>query len=376
MLIPLVDLRAQYGEIAGDIATAWAGVLERCDFILGSELTAFEEELAAYCEAGHAVGVDSGTSALELALRAVGVGPGDEVVTAANTFVASVFAISHCGATPVLVDVDPRTHTLDPDAVARAVTPRTRALLPVHLYGQPADMDPITEIAREHGLRVVEDACQAHGARYRGRRVGALGHAAAFSFFPGKNLGCYGDGGAVVTDDPDVAETVRALRNYGQRRKHHHEAVGFNRRLDTLQAAVLRIKLSRLDQWNGRRREHAATYGRLLGDADLELPAAREDAEHVWHLYVVQHDRRDALAARLAEAGIATGVHYPVPVHLQPAYAALGLRPGAYPVTEAAAGRILSLPMYPELTLETLEQVAIAVETFTSTAGAETTALP
>jgi dTDP-4-amino-4,6-dideoxygalactose transaminase len=374
--IPLVDLRSQYASIAPEISAAVDGVLERCDFVLGDDVAAFEAELAGYCEVDHAVGVDSGTSALELALRAVGVGPGHEVVTAANTFVASAFAITHCGALPVLVDVDAVTMCMDPAATEAAITPRTRAIMPVHLYGHPADMDALGDIARRHGLAVVEDACQAHGARTGGRRIGGLGDAAALSFYPGKNLGCYGDGGAVLTSDPEIADRVRRLRNYGQRRKHHHEDVGFNRRLDTIQAAVLRVKLRRLDRWNARRRAHANAYGRLLAGAGVGLPGIRGDVEHVWHLYVVQHERRDELAARLAEDGIATGIHYPVPIHLQPAYAELGLGRGSFPVAEAAAARILSLPMFPELTPDARGRVADAVRAATSMPGMAPAALP
>jgi dTDP-4-amino-4,6-dideoxygalactose transaminase len=363
--VPFVDLRAQHLSIAGEVAEAWGGVLERCDFILGGEVAAFESELAAFCEVEHAVGVDSGTSAIELALRALGVGPGDEVITAANTFVATAFAISHIGAAPVLVDVDPGSLTLDPALLEAAITPRTRAIVPVHLYGQPADMDAVLAIAREHGLLVVEDACQAHGARHRGRRVGSMGDAGAFSFFPAKNLGGYGDGGAVVTDDPDVADALRRLRNYGQRRKHHHETLGFNRRLDTLQAAVLRIKLRRLDEWNARRRRHAAEYVRLLEGAGVGLPQAGNGVEHVWHLFVIQADDRDALAAGLAEAGIGTGIHYPIPVHRQAPYLARHGAAERFPVVEAAAGRILSLPMFPELEPAALAHAAAAVGALT-----------
>ncbi|MCC6830677.1 MAG: DegT/DnrJ/EryC1/StrS family aminotransferase [Thermoleophilia bacterium] len=364
MHVPLVDLRAQLASIAPEIAGCWEGTLERGDFILGGAVAAFEREFAAYCGVGHAVGVDSGTSALELALRAVGVGPGDEVITAANTFIATAFAISHCGATPVLVDVEPDTLNMDPALVEAAVTPRTRAILPVHLYGQPADMDALAAVAGAHGLAIVEDACQAHGARHRGRRTGGLGHAAAFSFYPGKNLGAYGDAGAVVTDDAEVAAALRKLRNYGQERKHHHEHVGFNRRLDTLQAAVLSVKLRHLDAWNAGRRRVAARYGEVLGDAAVGLPSARDGLEHVWHLYVIRLDDRDGLASALAEDGIATGIHYPVPIHLQPAYAELGAGPGSFPVTEAAAGRILSLPVYAELTDATVEEIGARVAAF------------
>jgi dTDP-4-amino-4,6-dideoxygalactose transaminase len=364
MPVPFVDLRAQHAAVADDVASSWSGVLERCDFVLGGEVEEFEREFAAYCEAPHAVGVDSGTSALELAFRALGIGPGDEVITAANTFVATAFAISHAGATPVLADVDPETLTLDPERVEAAITPRTRAIAPVHLYGHPAPMDPLMNIARRHGLVVVEDAAQAHGALYRGRRVGSIGDAAAFSFFPAKNLGCYGDGGAVVTGDAAVADRVRHLRNYGQPRKYHHDLIGYNRRLDTLQAAVLRANLRRLDGWNASRRAAAADYAATLADAAVRLPAPADDVEPVWHLFVVQSDDRDGLAARLASLGVASGIHYPVPVHLQRAYKGALPPEGAFPVTERAARRILSLPMFPGLDAEAVSHVAAGIRSW------------
>jgi dTDP-4-amino-4,6-dideoxygalactose transaminase len=359
--VPFVDLGAQQRALATELVPVLGTMLERTDWILGGDLEAFEREFADYCEADHAVGTDSGLSALELILRAAGIGAGDEVITAANTFIATALAISHAGAAPVLVDVDPRTHTVDPDEVARAVGPRTTAIVAVHLYGQPADMDAIQTIADRHGLLVIEDACQAHGARYRGRRVGSLGDAAAFSFYPGKNLGALGDGGAVVTSDARLAEAVRTLRNYGQRQKHDHAVKGFNRRLDTLQATVLRIKLRHLDAWNERRRSHAAAYRELLDGAGLSLPWAPAHVDAVWHLYVIGADDRDALREALAERGIRTGVHYPVPIHRQPAYADLGRGAGCYPITERLATRMMSLPMYPELDADLVGEVADAV---------------
>jgi dTDP-4-amino-4,6-dideoxygalactose transaminase len=315
----------------------------------------------AYCDVRHAVGVHSGTSALELLLRAYGIGAGDEVITAANTFIATAFAISHCGATPVLVDADPDTHTVDPSQMAAAVTARTRALIPVHLYGQPADMRAIAAIADEHGLLVIEDACQAHGARYDGARAGSLGDAAVFSFYPSKNLGAHGDGGIAVTDDAAVAERVRLLRNYGCVTKYRSEVVGYNRRLDTLQAAMLRVKLPLLDAWNDARRTHAARYDEVLEGLPVTLPVTREDVEHVWHLYVVRVSDRDRVRERLDASGIDTQIHYPVPIHLQPAYRALGYRPGDFPVAERNAGEMISLPMYPELPAEAPERVAEAL---------------
>jgi dTDP-4-amino-4,6-dideoxygalactose transaminase len=359
--VPLVDLAAQQQALAPELKPVIGEICTRTDWILGSEVDAFEHEFATYCEAEHAVGTDSGLSALELILRAAGIGPGDEVVTSANTFIATVLAITHAGATPVLVDVDPATGSLDADALELAISPRTKAVIAVHLYGRPAEMDEITSVTTGRGLLLVEDACQAHGARYRGRRTGSLGDAAAFSFYPGKNLGGFGDGGAVVTGDPELAEAVRTLRNYGQRHKHEHVVKGFNRRLDTLQAAILRVKLRHLDDWNARRRRHAAAYAELLRDAGVSLPHAPEHVEHVWHLYVVSVPERDALRASLAELGIQTGVHYPVPIHLQAAYADLALPRGSFPVTERQAAEIVSLPMYPELELGLIREVADAV---------------
>lgn len=362
--IPLVDLRAQYRAVAPEVDAAMRQVLERADFILGEEVEAFESEFAAYCEAPYAVGLDSGISALELGMRALGIGHGDEVLTPANSFIASSSAISFAGATPIWVDVDPRTYNLDPDAARAALSSRTKAIMPVHLYGQPADMDPILAFAREHRLKVIEDACQAHGARYAGRRVGSFGDVAAFSFYPGKNLGAYGDGGALVTHDEQLAERVRVMRNYGQRRKYEHADLAWNRRLDTLQAAVLRVKLRRLDDWNAARRRHAAVYDELLAEAGVTPPVVAPDREHVYHLYVVETAERDAMLASLREQGIGAGLHYPIPIHLQEAYLERGCGRGTFPVTETAASRVLSLPMYPELTGDQLERVAGAVRAF------------
>jgi len=355
--VPFVDLAAQYRAIEGEISEAVSKVLREGDFILGRDVSLFEEEFAAFCEAKWAVGVDSGTSALELALRAYEIGPGDEVITAANTFIASALAISHAGATPVLVDVDADTYTIDVAAIEKAVTPRTKAIIPIHLYGHPADMDPILQLAQRHGLVVIEDACQAHGARYKGKRTGSLGHAAAFSFYPGKNLGAYGDGGAVVTSDAAVAKRLGMLRNYGQKEKYQHMFRGFNRRLDTLQAAVLRTKLKHLDEWNDARRQHAKSYSRLLAQSGLVVPRASALCESVWHLYVIRINQRDALKEHLATRGISVGIHYPIPIHLQPAYRDLGHQPGDFPVTEEYSRQILSLPMYAELTPDILRRV-------------------
>jgi dTDP-4-amino-4,6-dideoxygalactose transaminase len=362
--VPLVDLVTQYHTLRRDVEAAVSRVLGKADFILGSDVKLFENRFAEFCGATHAVGVDSGVSALELILRAYGIGDGDEVITAANTFIASALAISSTGAKPVLVDVDPESYNIDPAAMERAITARTAAIMPVHLYGRPADMDAIRDIAARHGLVVIEDACQAHGARYRGRPVGSLGDAAAFSFYPGKNLGAYGDGGIVVTNDSKVAQYVDTARNYGQREKYRHVMRGYNRRLDTLQAAVLRVKIEHLEQWNDARRDHAALYNRLLPDCEVTLPSMHPDYDSVWHLYVIRTPRRDALKAWLAEQGISTGIHYPVPIHLQEAYRDLGYRRGDFPVTEAYADQILSLPMYPELTADVVELISSAVRAF------------
>jgi len=364
--VPFVDLAAQYSTIADEINETTSRIIQKADFILGREVRLFEEEFAAFSEARYAVGVDSGTSALELALRAYDIGPGDEVITAANSFIASALAISHAGATPVLVDVDPFTHTIDVTGIERAITSRTKAILPVHLYGHPAHMDPIRQLAEQHGLIVIEDACQAHGARYKGRRAGSLGHAAAFSFYPGKNLGAYGDGGMVVTNDADIRKRLEMLRNYGQEEKYHHLTQGFNRRLDTLQAAVLRVKLKYLEKWNAARRWQAELYHRLLAGTALVLPSEAVGAQSVWHLYVIRTEHRDKLKEYLASRGIAAGIHYPVPIHLQPAYKNLGYKRGSFPVTEQYAQRILSLPMYAELTPELIEYVSKTILTFLS----------
>ncbi len=362
--VPLVDLSAEYHAIADEINQAICKVVRQADFILGSDVHLFEQEFAAFCGAEHAVGVDSGTSALELVLRACDIGPGDEVITVANSFIASALAISHAGATPVLVDADSQTYTMDVSGLKKAITTRTKAIVPVHLYGHPADMDPILQIAQQYGLVVIEDACQAHGAKYKGKRVGSLGHAAAFSFYPAKNLGAYGDAGMIVTNDENLAERVRMLRNYGQQEKYHHLIRGHNRRLDTLQAAVLRVKLKYLDTWNAARRQHALLYQQLLEGTEIVTPTEANFAESVWHLYVVRVKDRDALTSYLVKRRIATGIHYPVPIHLQPAYRDLSYGNGSFPVSERYAEEIASLPMYPELTSSSIEFVADAIREF------------
>ena len=365
--VPFVDLAAQYRTIAAEISEATSRVFQNGDFILGREVSLFEEEYAAFCESRYAVGVDSGTSALELALRAYDIGPGDEVITAANSFIASALAISHAGAKPVLVDVDPYTYTMDVASVESAITPRTKAILPVHLYGHPAHMDPIWQLADKRGLVVIEDACQAHGTRYKGRRTGSLGHAAAFSFYPGKNLGAYGDGGIVVTNDRAIAKRLEMLRNYGQKEKYQHMFRGYNRRLDTLQAAVLRVKLKYLEKWNAARRWNAVLYHKFLEGCGVVLPGEAGGAESVWHLYVIRTEQRDVLREHLISQGISASIHYPIPIHLQPAYRDLGYKRGEFPVTESYAQELLSLPMYAEMTQGQIEDVSKTIWAFRST---------
>ena len=361
LAIPLVDLKAQYRGIKVEVDEAVGAVLEGGHFILGPEVAAFEREFAAYCRTEHAVGVNSGTSALHLAMLAAGVGPGDEVITTAFTFVATVAGIEYAGARPVLVDVDPATLNIDPGRIEAAISERTKAVVPVHLYGQPADMDRILAIARKHNLAVIEDAAQAHGAEFKGRRAGSMGDIACFSFYPGKNLGAAGDGGAVTTARPDYAQKLRMLRDWGAEEKYLHVLKGFNFRLDEIQAAILRVKLRRLEGWTELRRRHARTYTNLLSGAALGLPAEAPDVRHVYHMYVVRSRERDRLRSELHSAGIHAGIHYPIPVHLQPAYANLGYRRGDFPVAEHAADEVLSLPLYPELTSEQIERVARAI---------------
>ncbi len=358
MTVPFVDLKLQYQTISAEVNEAMQRVVANAEFILGDELECFEDEFAAYCGVPYAVGVDSGISTLELALRAYGIGAGDEVITVSHTFVATVSAIAVTGARPVLVDIDPATYNMDPAQLEAAITPRTKVILPVHLYGQPADMNAIMSIARYHRLVVIEDACQAHGAFYKDKRVGALGEAGCFSFYPAKNLGAYGDGGMFVTRDAEIAERVRMLRNYGQREKYEHVFLAYNRRLDNLQAAVLRVKLRHLDDWNAARQRAANQYGEWLNDVgDIALPHTAPDRTHVYHLYVIQHPQRDALMGHLRGCGIATGLHYPIPVHQQPCYEQLGARHSRLPATESVAPRLLSLPIYPEIEPEQIEHV-------------------
>ena len=360
MNIPLIDLTVQHRILRNEINTAIQGVLDRGDFILGQDVTRLEEEFAAYCGTKYAVGVDNGLSALELSLRALGVGPGDEVIVPAHTFTASAAAISFTGAKPVFVDVDPETWNIDAGNIEAAITPRTKAILPVHLYGLPADMHMILGIAEKYHLAVVEDACQAHGAIYKGHRTGNLGNAAGFSFYPTKNLGGCGDGGMVTTNDIKVAEAVRALRNCGQTSKNVHELAPFNHRLDNLQAAILRVKLHYLDQWIESRRRLAAHYNHILPNSIVK-PVEPPGYHHVYHLYVIRTQNRDALQAHLKERGIGTAIHYPTPVHLQPFYAKEGHVRGKFPIAEKICNEILSLPLYPEMTEEQVEIVAAEI---------------
>lgn len=359
--IPLVDLKAQYMSLKPEMDAAIHGVLDSAGFILGPPVDAFEKAFATFCQAEHCVAMGNGTDATVLALEAVGVGRGDEVITVAHTFIATAEGISELGAVPVFVDVAEDTLLMDVAQVERAITPRTRAIVPVHLYGQPVDMAPLLELAAKHGLKVVEDACQAHGAEYRGRRVGGLGDVSTFSFYPGKNLGAYGDAGAIVTRDGGVADWIRRKRNHGRATKYTHDFVGRNSRMDAIQGAVLDVKLPHLDAWNAKRREWAAHYTRILAPHGIRPLAVHPDCLPVFHLYVVRVPRRDQVLERLKAAGIEGGIHYPVPLHLQKAYASLGIQRGSLPVTEKAADEILSLPLWPEMDLETVERVAAAL---------------
>lgn len=359
--IPVIDLKKQYQSIRAEVDDAFARVMAKGSFILGAEVEAFEKEFAEYCGVGYAVGVASGTDALQLALMACGVQENTEAAVPAHTAVATVSAVEAGGAHPLLVDIDLARYTLDPGLLHQVAAPYTRAVIPVHLYGCPADMNPILQFAREKKLFVVEDCSQAHGALYRGRKVGAWGDAAAFSFYPTKNLGAFGDGGAVVTNDPAIAEQARLLRQYGWREHYVSSIKGFNSRLDELQAGILRVKLRHLDEWNARRNQIADMYFDLLSGAELVLPARPDDSTHVFHQFVIRHPRRDALRDYLKARGIHTLVHYPVPIHLQPAYADLGLSAGSLPNTEQAAREVLSLPIYPELTGEQVARICEAI---------------
>jgi dTDP-4-amino-4,6-dideoxygalactose transaminase len=360
-MIPFLDLKKQYSSIKPEIDAAVFRILESSQFVLGEEVAGFEKNFATYCGTKHAIAVNTGTSALHLSLLAAGVGPGDEVITVPFTFVASVAAICYTGARPVFVDIDRRSFTMDPAQLEKAITPRTKAILPVHLYGQMADMDPIMEIAKRRGVVVIEDACQAHGAEYQGRRAGSIGATGCFSFYPGKNLGAYGEGGAVVTNDDAVEKKIRMLRDWGQEKRYHHVLKGFNYRMEGFQGAILKVKLRYLEAWTEARRARAREYDSLLAGAPLEAPTQLVDRRHVYHIYAVRSADRDSLQKQLQAEGVQTGLHYPIPVHLQEAHADLGHKMGDFPESEAAAREVLSLPMFPELTPTQVEQVAAAV---------------
>jgi dTDP-4-amino-4,6-dideoxygalactose transaminase len=359
--VPYLDLKAQYRSIKPEIDEAVARVLDSCQFVLGPEVAEFEKDFASYCGTSECIALNSGTSALHLALLAAGVGPGDEVITVPFTFVASVATILYAGAKPVLVDIEPRTFNMNPDALQAAISPRTKAIVPVHLYGHPADMDPILEVARKHNLVVIEDAAQAHGATYKGRSAGSVGDIACFSFYPTKNLGAYGEGGAVTTSNPEYARTIRMLRDWGQDRKYHHLLHGYNYRMEGFQGAILRVKLRHLERWIERRRAIVKTYNEQLAGLDVVRPAEMPWARHVYHLYTLRSDNRDALQADLLNEGIQTGVHYSTPAHLLPAYAHLGYGPNSFPESKKAAREVLSLPLYPELTESQVQTVLDAL---------------
>ena len=368
MRVPCFDLKAQYAGLREEIRAALDRVCQNASFILGEEVREFEKEFASYCEVQHCVALNSGTSALHLALLAVGVRTGDEVITTPNTFIATAEAITYTGARPVFVDIDPTTANIDAQKIEHAITPHTKAIVPVHLYGRPADLDALLEIARRHNLTVIEDACQAHGARYQGKRVGSFGQAAAFSFYPGKNLGAYGEGGALTTNNECIAQTARALRDHGQTRRYFHDVLGYNYRMDGFQGAVLRVKLKHVAEWNAKRQQLARLYHSLLAGARVEMPQDDPRAESVCHLFVVYVENRDAVRAALEAKGIETAIHYPRPVHLQKPYAALGYTPGSFPHTERACERVLSLPLFPEMTTD---QAQYAAETLARIVGAK-----
>ncbi len=361
MRVPFLDLQAAYQEVQPELKAAVLASFRSGWYIGGEDVEAFERDFTAYTQTQHCVGLANGLNALHLALLALGIGPGDEVIVPSNTYIATWLAVSQCGAIPVPVEPVESTHNLDPDKIEAAITPRTRAILPVHLYGQPADLEPILAIAGAHGLRVVEDAAQAHGAAYKGKPIGSHGDVAAWSFYPGKNLGALGDAGAVTTNDPALADRIRILRNYGSRVKYVNEAQGYNSRLDPVQAAALSVKLNTLDEWNARRVRIAARYTSAFAGTELVLPVVPDWAKPAWHLYVVQHRQRDLLRQFLTDAGIATLIHYPIPPHLQSAYAASGFAAGSFPIAERLADQVLSLPIGPQLDDSSVEAVIATV---------------
>jgi len=362
--IPLVDLNIQYQTIKSEAREAIDRVLESSTFILGEDVDAFEEEFAKYCKAKYCVGLDNGTSALELGMRALNIGQGDEVITPVNSFIASTSSISMTEATPVWVDCDPKTYNMDPLEIEKKITKKTKAIMPVHLYGQPADMKKIIAIAKKYKLYIIEDACQAHGASIIGKPVGSFGAYAAFSFYPGKNLGAFGDAGALVTNDRHIYETVKKMRNYGQSKKYHHDFIAWNRRLDSLQAAILRVKLRYLDNWNKQRMKNAHMYNKLLKDASVITPYHDPITTHVYHLYVIRVNDRKKLQKYLEKKGVSTGIHYPIPLHLQKAYRFIAKKRGGFPISEKYAQKVLSIPMYPELTEEKIFYITDAIKKF------------
>ena len=368
MNVPYFDLKAQYGELREEILAALDRVCRNASFILGEEVAQFEKEFAAYCETKYCVALNSGTSALHLGLLAAGVQAGDEVITTPNTFIATAEAISYPGAKPVFVDIDPATANIDPKQIERAITARTKAIVPVHLYGRPVDLEAILDIARRRGLVVIEDACQAHGARYRGKRVGGFGQSAAFSFYPGKNLGAYGEGGALTTNDERVAQVARAMRDHGSTRRYFHDYIGYNYRMDGFQGAVLRVKLKHLDEWTARRQELSALYRKLLANARVEFPQEDPRNESVDHLFVVYVENRDAVRAALETRGVQSAIHYPMPLHLQKACAPLGYKRGSFPHAERVCERVLSMPLFPEMKSA---QVEYAAQTLAEIVGRE-----
>lgn len=364
MTIPFLDLLAQYQSIKNEVIAAVENIFNSCAFIGGKEVEKFEASFAQYCNASHCVGVGNGTDALWLTLKAMNIGPGDEVIVPANTFIASAEAITAVGAVPVFVDHDINCYTMNTTEIEEKITSKTKAIIAVHLYGQPADMEPILSIAAKFGLKVIEDAAQAHGAVYKGKRVGSIGDAACFSFYPGKNLGAYGDGGAIVTNDQDLADKVRLLSQHGSKVKYHHEIAGFNSRLDGIQAAVLNVKMKYIEQWTEARRKNASIYSNLLKDTSIVLPIERENCRHVYHLFVIRVKNRDTVQKKLLERGIQTSIHYPTPLHLTEAYKNLGIPEKAYPITEACANELLSLPMYAELSMDQIQEICDTLKEF------------
>lgn len=367
MKVPFLDLKLQYESLRSEISVVLQQVLDKTAFAGGPFVEQFEHEFASFCQCEYAIGVNSGTSALWLTLMALGIGPGDEVVTVPNTFIATAEAISLCGAKPVFVDVDEKTYNMNPSLIEHAITPRTKAIIPVHLFGQMADMDPILKIAKTHKLFVIEDACQAHGAEYRGKRAGSLGDAGCFSFYPGKNLGAYGEGGAVVTNNAELNEKIRMLRDHGQEKKYYHAMIGCNARMDGFQGAILKVKLRHLTTWNEARRKNAKLYNELLSEGNgVIIPIEAESAKHIYHIYAIRTQNRDELIQFLAERDIYCGIHYPIPIHLQKAYQFMKLHEGSFPIAEKCASEFVSLPMYPELTTEQIKEVVNRIREFNS----------